>query len=385
MSNAKTINKGEFVFKEGDKVQSLILIQSGAVQLCISRPKKNIDLATVGAGQIIGEQALLGGVYPYSALATTETKIVELPGDLYKQLVDGAPQVLKVVVKSLTERMKTALTEVRGFKAEKDPAPCPEDQVAKVFGSIFHTCNHKGEKDDKNPGKVTIEWSFLRQYSQRVFGESLKRLEQAANILVKLKIARYEMGKAPDNPDGPDEIQKLHVDDLAAVEAFFEFFQYYYFKGGKTDLLKSDEMATNFLLHFLKIGETLTPDRFGAVSIEYSKVIESFKDDLGVNLNNDHFSRLEAKGLFLKRQPRTDGTVWLSFELKEFQTTAKIWRILREIEKWNEKGFVDIHEDETKAKKKTGAPSCPQCAIEVAPQAKFCHECGHKLVMDKAG
>ncbi|MFN7729539.1 MAG: cyclic nucleotide-binding domain-containing protein [Bdellovibrio sp.] len=379
MSNVKVVAKGEYLFKEGDKVTSLILIQSGALQLCIIRPKKNIELATVGAGQIVGEQALVGGTYTYSAMATSETKVVELPGELYRAQVDGAAQIIKVVLKSLTDRMKQALVDVRAGRMEKDSSPCPEDQVAKVFGTIYHTARYKGDKDAKNPNSTSLEWTFYRQYSQRVFGESLKRLEQATNVLVKLGLAKYEMGKPPEDPEGPDVIMRVAILDLAAVEAFFEFFQYYYYKGGKTDLLKSDEIATNFLQEFVKIGEGLERDRYGQVSVEYSKVLEAFKNNLNVTLNNDHFARLEAKGIFMKRGPRQDGTAWVSFEIKEFQTTAKIWKVLREIEKWNEKGFVDLTEDD-KPKKKVGAPTCPSCSVEVALQAKFCHECGHKLL-----
>lgn len=383
MSNVKVVPKGEYLFKEGDKATSLILIQSGALQLCVIRPKKNIDIATVGAGQILGEQSISNGTYNYSAMATSETKVVELPGELYKQQVEGSAQILKVVIKSLTDRMKLAFTDIRAARMEKDASPCPEDQVAKVFGTIYHTARYKGDKDPKNPNAAALEWQFYRQYSQRIFGESLKRLEQATNLLVKLGLAKYEMGKLPEDPEGPDQIMRVQILDLGAVEAFFEFFQYYYYKGGKTDLLKSDEIATNFLNEFIKIGEPIEKDRFGVVAIEYSKVIEAFKNDLGVTLNNDHFSRLEAKGVFMKRQPRQDGSVWVSFEIKEFQTTAKIWKVLREIEKWNEKGFVDMNEDD-KPKKKSGAPCCPSCSAEITAQAKFCQECGHKLVMDKA-
>ena len=43
-----------------------------------------------------------------------------------------------------------------------------------------------------------MDWQFLRSYSQRVLGQSPKRLEQAVNILVKLKLARYEiLGEVP--------------------------------------------------------------------------------------------------------------------------------------------------------------------------------------------
>lgn len=378
MSAVRVVKKGDFVFKEGDKIQSLILVQSGSVQLCLARPKKNVDLSLVGPNQVLGEQALVGGTYNYSAIAVVETKVIDLPADAYRGQVEASSQILKTVVKSLTDRLKGALAEVRTYKMEKDGQPCPEDQVAKVFGTIFHTARHKGTIDPKSPNKSMIDWLVFRQYSQRVFGESLKRLESATQILVKLKLARYEMGKPPENPEGPDEVQKFFVEDLSAVESFFEYFQYYYFKGGKTDLLKSDDLATNYLSKFVALGEKLEADRFGVVAMEFSKVIETFKTEFGMPLNNDHLARLESKGLFMKRKARADGTVDLSFEIKEFQTTAKIWRILREIEKWNERGFVDVNEQEV-TKKKSDGPSCPDCQASVAPQAKFCQECGCKL------
>lgn len=380
MSNVKTFKKGEFLFKEGDKIQFVYLIQQGVVNVCLARPKKNIDLFQLGTSHILGETAISGGAnYPFSAVATQETKVLEIPIDIFKGQVESAPQTLKVLMKSVLERLKIATNDVKSSKMEKDASPCPENQVAKIFGSIFHAANHKGQKDDKDKNKVTIDWTMIKQYAQRVFDESPKRLEQALCVLVKLKIAQFEMGKAPDDPEGPDQLQKVHILDLAAIEAFFEFYQYYYFKGGKSEILKTDEMSTNLLGEFIALADGIPVDRYGVVSMDMTKTIERFKSDLGVNLNNDHFARLEQKGVFAKRAPKQDGTVVLQFELKEFQTTQKIWKIIREIEKWNEKGFVDLNEDETKAKKKSDGTGCPQCQAAIVPQAKFCSECGFKI------
>ena len=38
---------------------------------------------------------------------------------------------------------------------------------------------------------------------------------------MKLKMASYVMGKPIDDPEGPDEIQKINFLDLPAVESFF--------------------------------------------------------------------------------------------------------------------------------------------------------------------
>lgn len=380
-SPVKVVKKGEFLFKEGDKIQHIQLVQSGTVNVCLVRPKKNVDIMTIGASQVLGEQALFGGAsHTFSAIATAETKVLEIPVEAFKQAVEGSQQMVKVLAKSLADRVKTLSAEVKSNKMEKDSTPCPEDQVAKIFGTVFHTARHKGTKDDKDPNKVTIDWTTYKQYSQRVFAESPKRLEQALCVLVKLKLATFEMGRPPEDPEGPEQIMKVNILDLSAIEAFFEFYQYYYFKGGaKSEVLKVDESCSNLLNNLLTVAEGIEPDRFGVVAMDFQKVLERFKQEFGLNLNSDHFTRLEQKGIFCKRQARQDGNVVLSFEVKEFKTTQKIWRIMKEIDKWNEKGFVDMTEDEQKAKKKAEGPCCPQCSASIQPQAKFCSECGFKI------
>lgn len=380
-SPGRVVKKGEYLFKEGDKIQNIQLIQTGSVSVCISRPKKNIDLLTLSTSQVLGEQGIVGGAtYPFSAVATTETRIVEVPLDAFKQVVDGSPQMIKVLVKSLIDRVKTLSGEVKSNKMEKDSTPCPEDQIAKIFGTAYHTAKHKGTKNEKDPNQVTVEWTMYKQYAQRIFAESPKRLEQALCVLVKLKLATFEMGHPPEDPEGPEQIMRVNILDLNAIEAFFEFYQYYYFKGGaKSEVLKVDEQCSNLLNNLISVSEGLEADRFGVVTLDFQKTMERFKQEWGINLNSDHFARLEQKGVFCKRQARQDGTVVLQFELKEFKTTQKIWRIIKEIDKWNEKGFVDMTEDEQKAKKKSDGPSCPQCAASIQAQAKFCSECGFKL------
>lgn len=375
----RVLKKGEFLFKDGDKVQAVYLVQSGGLNQCLVRGKKTIDLFQLGSGQILGEQVLLGqNTFNTSAVATAETKILEVPLDTLKQVYETSPQMIKVLVKSLAERLRLSSNDVRSSKLEKDSSPCPEDQVAKTFAAIFFTASHKADKSS-HPGRAVMDWNFFKQYAQRVMGESPKRIEQATNILVKMQLALYEMGKNPDNPEGPEEIQKVHFLDLSVVESFFEFYQYYYFKGGKTDFLKIDELCYQILIGLVKIAEVETPDRFGIVGIDFNKLAEYCKEEIGINLNNDHFTRLETKGILMKRKSTPAGVV-LQFEFKEYRYTLEAWKMIREIEKWNEKGYVDIDEKEEKAKKKSaGGPSCPACSVEVAVGAKFCQECGHKL------
>lgn len=383
MSFQKTYKRGEFLFKDGDKVQNFVFIQSGGVNQCSVKGKKTIDLFQLGSNQFLGETALLGQLtHNFSAMATCETKTLEVPVETIKAQYDSAPQFVKMMVRSLADRLKMALNDVKSNKQDKDALPCPDEVVPQVFSAIFHTVNHKGEK--QKDGKFEIKWPMLRQYAQRVLGQSPKRIEQALNILVKLKQAHFNMGKSIDNPEGPDEIQEVVLYDVAVVEGFFEYFQYYFFKPGKGDFLKYDEFVAQLTELLLKQAESASPDRFGVVGIDYNTLAESVRSELGVNLLGDHFNRLENKGIMTKRRALENQGVRLEFEIKEVRHTFYAWKILREIDKWNEKGFVDVNEKEEK-KKKASESTCPQCGSGIQPQQKFCGDCGFNLSALKAG
>lgn len=382
MTNVKTVRKGEVIAKEGDKIVNLILIQSGGVQLFIQRVKKNIELGQLGPSQVLGESALSGTTsqFGYSAMATTETKYIEIPVDVYKQQIETSQQMIKVLVKSLNDRVKQNFTELKNIKLEKDMAPMPDDQLAKSLASIFYSVTSKVKKEKNS---YSMDYIQLRQYAQRVFGESPKRLEQVLNLLVKLKDAKYIMGKAPDDLEGPDQIIGVEFLNLEDLEKIFEFWQYNYFKNGRNDTLKIDDATFQVLMVLIKLCEGQTPDRIGAVHLDYGKMSEAFKNDYGIQFMPDHLTRLETRGLLAKRQVMSTGVVDFAFDYTEFKDRLKIWRYIREIEKWNEKGFVDMQEPELGFPKKkdaiAGDAKCPTCQASVSVTQKFCGECGAKL------
>lgn len=380
-----TFKKGEVIFKEGDKINNLFLIQSGGVSLCLIKGKKNIDLFQLGSQHILGESVLFGqNTHTTSAIATSETKLLEVPVDAVKQNLEGGAPILKVMSKSFADRLKLALNEIKSSKLSTDSSPCPDDQVPQIFSAIYYTLLQKGVKNKSS--ETVISGPFLKQYAQKVFGQSPKRIEQACNIFVKQKMANYLIGKPPENPEGPDEVLEITFKDIATIEGFFEFYQYYYYKPGKGDYLKIDDTMHALLEILLKCVGDQVPDRFGVVSIPYLKFQDECKSEIGLNLNKDHFNRLEQKGVLCKRNTNKDNSVDIQFDFKEFRNISASWKFLKDIEKWNEKGFVDPNEFEPVYKKKeanTGV-ECPQCHNPVAMDAKFCQECGYSLKLKAA-
>jgi hypothetical protein len=379
--NQKTFKKGEILFKENDKITHLYFVQSGGINVCLLRGKKTLDLYQIGTQGIVGEAFFIGQTtHPYTAICTTETKVLEVATDTIKPQYESGPQLFKMVIKSTIDRLKSSFNELKSIRLEKEAAPCPEDQVSIIFGVVFHTINHKGTK--RKDGSIEIQWHMFKQYTQRIFGQSPKKLEQACNILVKLKMATYEMGKAEDNPDGPEEIQKITTNSLHLMEAFFEFYQYYYFKQGRSEILKPDDFVINVVDTFLKEAASIQPDRFGVVSLDFIKTKERLSLEYSIQLNNDHFARLEQKGCITKRRTIAD-QIKLEFEVKELNNLIFTWKVLKEIDKWNEKGFVDINEKEEKKTLKKGEAICPSCSAATSSTMKFCSECGTALAVAK--
>ena len=380
MSEAKIIKKGQFLFKAGDKIQSVFVIQSGQVNLCLQKNNKILDIMTVGIGYVFADLIVLGtNQYLYSGLAQLELKVIEIPLDVFKIQYDSLTPMNKSFIKAMADKLKWSVNEVKNLKQDRVSVPCSEDSVPRVFGSIFHVLNHKGLKDGN---KSKVDWLTLRNYSQRIFGESLKRVEQITQILVKLKQGEYVMGIDPNSPDSEEktEIQGFEIYDLPSLEAFFEFFQYYYYKGGKTELIKFDEANYNTLRILLLSFAKITADKYGVVSRDFNEVMEFFKE-YGISLGNGHFTGLESKGLFCKRKNTADGKIILQFDIKEFKTQIEMWVLIKEIDKLNEKGFVDMADIDAGPKKKIAISGmeCVECHSIVSLDSKFCGECGAKF------
>ncbi len=383
----KLVKKGELIFREGEKAQKVFLIQTGQVSVFIPRPKKNIELYQSSSSQILGEEALFGSLqYTTSAAALNDVNIVEIPLDQIRQQMDQGSQVIKILFRSMAEKQKSAMAEIRANKMEKDTTPCPPDHVAKAFGVIFHVAKHIGTlTGDK---KVTVEWVAFKKYAQRIFLESPMRLEQTCNIMVKLKFAEYQMVKDDTDPEAPETIGFIHIHEPAVLEDFFEFYQNYHYKGQGATVLRSDEKCIQLTQHMFDLSQNEKVDRAGVVYMNYKDVLDKLKELMGNAFTADLFDRIEQKGLFVKRESSQKGGQ-ISFFRSEFGSMLRNWRILREIEKWNDKGTVDLIEAvPEKPKDAAGAAvaakACPACKAAATEAQKFCGQCGHSFAAAKA-
>jgi len=90
-----------------------------------------------------------------------------------------------------------------GLRAEHDSTPCPPGRVTRLFAVIHQAATYTGTR---KKGEVVVVWPTFKKYCQRTFLESPVRLEQAVNILVKLRLATLEMIPCETDPEAPDEL-----------------------------------------------------------------------------------------------------------------------------------------------------------------------------------
>lgn len=104
----RSLGKDEILFKKGDEGDSLFVINSGWVKV-VTKDTQGADvvLNQVGAGEIIGEMALLDNE-PRSAgvVALEETIVLELKRDDFMDALKQQPDIALSVIRNFSSRMR---------------------------------------------------------------------------------------------------------------------------------------------------------------------------------------------------------------------------------------------------------------------------------------
>jgi CRP-like cAMP-binding protein len=380
MDNAKKLKRGERLFKEGEAIGAIYMIQSGKLGLFSERTGKNLEVMSVGASSVLGEQALFGNArHEFTAEAMQECKVLEVPIDLMKQQFEKCLPGMKLLVKSISDEVKQSRKNLKMSRLESEKVPCPQGLIHRLFTELHLIARHIGKAVPDQTDQIGLAWDALKLYATRFFGESPQRLRSLMDLLLKLKLAEFTVRMTEENEEELSDVKLMQVQLL---EDFAEFFQYHLFKGSRAEAIFVDPLALKVAKAFAELSAGAEVDHKGASRLNWSEVLAECKAKYRLELKNIHLDVLEKKGLFVKRQSFDDGRLQLSFDRSEFVKMAQYWSILLEIDKWNEKGFVDLHEKEPV--QASGGSECPQCQGAIEEKHKFCPHCGFKLAAEAA-
>lgn len=132
--NDRKFRDGEIIFREGDASQSAFVLLSGEVVLTKKGARGDIQLATLGAGEMFGEMGVLdGSIRSATARAKGSVSVRVIPRDDFIDSVKTRPEAALTVMGKLVERLRAADEMLaRGAKSDDDLTATPVQSPAPV-------------------------------------------------------------------------------------------------------------------------------------------------------------------------------------------------------------------------------------------------------------
>ena len=105
----QTYQPGQFIMRQGDTGVGAFIIRSGKVDIIQERDGKEIKLATLGPGDVVGEMALLDE-FPRSASARAvePTTALGIQRWHFRGILESHPQLALALLPILTRRIRSA-------------------------------------------------------------------------------------------------------------------------------------------------------------------------------------------------------------------------------------------------------------------------------------
>ena len=136
----ETLKKGSYLFREGEPVDSIIIIKKGRVKLCRYDSLGREQIVTILTdGDIIWEGMLLdGSIYPYSAVSLTSASVYRINSDDLAKMVNDPNAAMSTII--LLSRKLHDANQRNMLLSTKDP-------MARLAGFLMYRVD-RSEDDD---------------------------------------------------------------------------------------------------------------------------------------------------------------------------------------------------------------------------------------------
>lgn len=223
----RVLKKGEHLFKEGEMSRSMYLLKRGMVRIYKKKGDAFIEIDTIRSGQILGELAFLDG-NPRSASgeAMMECELLEISGPTFTAVLGSLPEWLKIMLKTIVSRLRTAGTrirqleaatvsvdyqaEARGEKSLQYAFLSPQD-LLKLSTAVLLVASRAPEQSQ--PG-IELAMPQLERYAFNVMQVPLSKLAAFLDLLTECALVEKVSG-----PDG-DAFRLLGG---ATIEKFIQY------------------------------------------------------------------------------------------------------------------------------------------------------------------
>ncbi len=169
----KSYTKGTLIFSEGDESDGMFLIQEGQVKVFMSDESgKEMLIALLGAGEIVGEVASLDGQPRTASVAAVQnTKVAKIGINEFRQFIEENSDMALEIIHVLTARIRDHATSISNLAFKN------------VYGRVVWLLEKHSEQ---NPdGTFTVNRRFTQQDIADMVGSSREMVSRVVSELVK--------------------------------------------------------------------------------------------------------------------------------------------------------------------------------------------------------
>lgn len=185
----KVVKEGQVLFKAGDKSDGMYLIRRGELRVYLEQDGKEVSLATIGEGGMIGEMALFDN-QPRSASvkASKESEVTLISNDDFGKLMKQIPKWFVGLMQALSSRLRQTNERLKKLESSGIAAPGkgrPFQNVVRSLNILMLLWHKDGEKDGK-------DWTLPKLATEKtmvdLFNEDPEKLKTLFEVLVKEKL-----------------------------------------------------------------------------------------------------------------------------------------------------------------------------------------------------
>jgi len=319
---AKKLGTNEILFREGDDSSAMYVVKTGQIKVFKTKGNGEIELATIGPGQMIGEMAFFDGrPRSASAKAVKEAEVIALPFSSLHAQFKTFPEWLKVMVKTVNEHLRDANQRIKQLEqVSTDTKAFPPHTITKLC-AILNLVAHKfGET---TPDGLVVPGGTLRRYTIQVFQEATNKMQKLVEQLCALGIMKSE-----DLGEGKTKLTILKADLL---HNFVEFYNEYLFtqESKKVTVEESELKVIRGLIHF---GRQATADDKGKVKVSLNHVQNESMKTLGYVLTTNDVNPLISKKLCGEKESAKN-ELFVTFDLALLEKLLPYWEIIYTLDK----------------------------------------------------
>lgn len=273
-SGIKTLAPGQILFNEGDRAESMYIIQRGQLRLFRPKGRGFVEVAVLRSGEMIGEMAYFdpdSKKRSLSAAAITSVDIIEISFNALDKTMAALNPWFKTLINTLAERLRKTNERVKELESNSvgfssDYKFFQAADVVKILSIMFLTFRSLGENVD---GKWSLNFNKIKTYALEIFNVNEAKLEEFIQLLVEEKIIEVTI----DEMDATKVLSTKEPDTFRIFQVFFNTQ-----RGLRDDKkLMISSKCEKFILKVMDEASKI-PDAGPQVEIDLTKIVNHFKE-----------------------------------------------------------------------------------------------------------